>query len=145
MLGVSIQIGSPNLDPNITEGIQCWQPGHVSLSARVKASRQKAQTTSSISFSRTSWEGATHTSDNVINKICLKRAELPAFSLISNLVKLTTKVNHHLCTLQIIEKENISLKIDRECLIRLLKKVRPKRYKHKGCLIASVIRKKNEN
>lgn len=48
-----------------------------------------------------------------------------------------------LCALQMTEKENVSLKTDKWSLIRLLRRVHPKGHKHKGCLMAFVIRKMN--
>lgn len=78
----------------------------VNLSARAKASRQKAQNvllpspSSGLPWTAPPTFGAVPpTSDNVIKRICHRRAQLATFYLIPDPGKLATKINRHMMSM----------------------------------------------
>lgn len=100
----SILIGSPNPDPNINEGMQQWPPWN---KWACQPERRQAGKRHRMPFFHLLLLGCPGTvpptfgtelptSDNVIKRICHRRAQLVTFYLIPDPVKLATKINHHM-------------------------------------------------
>lgn len=103
-LWFSIQIGSPNPDPNINEGMQQWPPWN---KWTCQPERRQAGKRHNMPFFHLLLLGCPGTvpptfgaepptSDNVIKRTCHRRAQLVTFYLIPDPVKLATKINHHM-------------------------------------------------